>query len=156
MPTATIDKPVANLALVTTTKTLHLADFKGKNVVLYFYPKDNTPGCTMESKGFRDHHADFERLNTVILGISRDSLASHEKFKTKHCFPFELVADTDGKVCEYFDVIKPTLFFGKKIQRLIRSTFLIDSNGTLRQEWRNVKVLGHVEKVLKAVRELQK
>jgi peroxiredoxin Q/BCP len=131
-----------------------LSQFTGKNVVLYFYPKDNTPGCTMESKSFRDHAKDFADCDTVIFGISKDSINSHEKFKSKHCMPFELICDNDTKLCQLFDVLKHKSMFGVKYIGIERSTFLIDKTGILRHEWRKVKVLGHVDKVLAAAKSL--
>jgi len=128
-----------------------LSDYRGKNVVIYFYPKDNTPGCTSESKDFTTHYAAFEKLNTVIFGVSKDSMPSHEKFKSKYKMPFELIADKDEIICELFDVIKLKHFMGKKYMGIERSTFLIDTKGVLRQEWRKVKVNGHVEAVLNAI-----
>ncbi len=133
-------------------QTITLSELKGSNVVLYFYPRDNTPGCTKEGQAFRDHFAEFEKLNTVILGISRDSLKTHENFKAKHQFPFELLSDSDETVCKLYDVIKEKNMYGKKVMGIERSTFLIDQEGILRQEWRKVKVAGHVEEVLEAVR----
>ena len=115
---------------------VRLADLKGSNVVLYFYPKDSTPGCTLEGQDFRDRHTKFKRLNTVILGVSRDSLAAHEKFKEKQGFPFELLSDADEKVCRLFDVIKEKNMYGRKVMGIERSTFLIDAAGVLRAEWR--------------------
>ncbi len=133
-------------------QAITLSELKGSNVVLYFYPRDNTPGCTKEGQAFRDHFAEFEKLNTVILGISRDSLKTHENFKAKHQFPFELLSDSDETVCKLYDVIKEKNMYGKKVMGIERSTFLIDQEGILRQEWRKVKVAGHVEEVLEAVR----
>ena len=133
-------------------QTITLSELKGSNVVLYFYPRDNTPGCTKEGQAFRDHFAEFEKLNTVILGISRDSLKTHENFKAKHQFPFELLSDSDETACKLYDVIKEKNMYGKKVMGIERSTFLIDQEGILRQEWRKVKVAGHVEEVLEAVR----
>jgi peroxiredoxin Q/BCP len=128
------------------------SQFKGKKVVLYFYPKDSTPGCTIESQGFRDHFEEFEAVNTIIFGISKDKLASHEKFKAKQCMPFELINDEDASICTLFDVIKDKSMFGVKYKGIVRSTFLIDEQGILRQEWRKVKVLGHVKAVLEAAK----
>jgi peroxiredoxin Q/BCP len=133
-----------------------LADAKGKNLVIYFYPKDSTPGCTREGQDFRDNYSKFKRNKTLVLGVSRDSIASHEKFKTKQEFPFELLSDTDEKLCKLFDVIKEKNMYGKKVMGIERSTFLIDASGKLRREWRKVKVDGHVDEVLVAVRELNK
>lgn len=135
-------------------KTFSLKAQRGKNVVLYFYPKDATPGCTTEGQDFRDLHAKFKKLNTVIFGVSRDSLASHEKFKAKHRFPFDLLSDEHEKVCRKFDVIKEKNLYGRKFQGIERSTFLIDAEGKLRAEWRKVKVKGHADEVLAAVGEL--
>ena len=135
---------------------VRLKDLRGQNVVLYFYPKDSTPGCTQEGQDFRDLHAKFRRQKTVIFGISRDSLASHEKFKTKQDFPFELISDPDEALCKQFDVIKEKKLYGRTFMGIERSTFLIDKDGKLRQEWRKVKVKGHAEEVLDAVRSLGK
>jgi len=131
-----------------------LDSLRGKTVVLYFYPKDDTPGCTTEGCGFRDQHAGFRKLGAVVLGVSRDSLASHGKFKAKYEFPFELLSDGDEKLCKLFDVIKEKNMYGKKVMGVERSTFLIDGTGVLRREWRKVKVDGHVEEVLAAVKAL--
>ena len=133
-----------------------LSDLKGKNVVLYFYPKDSTPGCTREGQDFRDNYTKFKRQNTVILGVSRDSLKSHENFKAKQGFQFDLLADKDEVLCTLFDVIKMKNMYGKKVRGIERSTFLIDSNGKLKQEWRKVKVDGHAKEVLAAVKALNK
>lgn len=133
-------------------QTIHLKSLRGKKVVLYFYPKDSTPGCTTEGQDFRDLHAKFKRRNALILGVSRDSLASHEKFKTKQNFPFELLSDPDETLCRKFDVIREKKLYGRKFMGVERSTFLIDEKGKLRQEWRNVKVKGHAAEVLEAVK----
>ena len=133
-------------------QTIRLKDLRGKKVVLYFYPKDATPGCTTESQDFRDLHAKFKRQNTVILGASRDSLASHEKFKAKHKFPFELLSDPEEKLCRQFDVIREKSLYGRKFMGVERSTFLIDEAGKLREEWRKVRVKGHAAEVLEAVK----
>ena len=135
-------------------KTVRLSDFRGKNVVIYFYPKDNTPGCIWEGQGFRDNIDAFTEHNTVILGVSRDSMKSHDKFKAKQAFPFDLISDQDEQLCDLFNVIKPKTMFGKKVLGIERSTFLIDETGKLRNEWRKVKVKGHVQAVLDAVKEL--
>ena len=135
-------------------KELSLKDFKGRRLVVYFYPKDNTPGCTREGQEFRDLHDEFQALDTDILGISRDSVRVHENFRAKHDFPFDLGADPDEEVCRHFDVIKEKNMYGRKVMGIERSTFLIDEKGVLRQEWRKVRVPGHVEAVLEAVREL--
>jgi peroxiredoxin Q/BCP len=139
-------------AAATGDKTIQLKALRGKKVVLYFYPKDATPGCTTEGQNFRDLHARFKRRNTVILGVSRDSIASHEKFKAKQGFPFDLLSDPDEKLCRQFDVIKEKSLYGRKFLGIERSTFLIDEDGKLRQEWRKVKVNGHAEEVLEAAK----
>lgn len=132
-------------------KKIRLKDLRGKNVVLYFYPKDSTPGCTTEGRDFSELHAKFKRRKTVVLGVSRDSIASHEKFKEKQGFPFELLSDPDEKLCKKFDVIHEKTLYGRKFMGVVRSTFLIDSDGKLRGEWRKVKVKGHAQEVLDAV-----
>ncbi len=139
-------------AAATGDQTIRLKDLRGKKVVLYFYPKDATPGCTTEGQDFRDLHAKFKRANAVILGVSRDSLGSHEKFKAKHEFPFELLSDPDERLCKQFDVIKEKSLYGRKFLGIERSTFLIDEAGKLRAEWRKVKVKGHAAEVLDAVK----
>ena len=131
-----------------------LSDLKGKKVVLYFYPKDMTSGCTLESQQFRDLHAAFRRANTRVIGVSRDSMASHERFKKKESLPFELLADEDEKLCGLFDVIKEKSLYGRKYMGIERSTFLIDAEGVLRREWRKVKVPGHAQEVLEAAKDL--
>jgi peroxiredoxin Q/BCP len=133
-------------------QTIQLKTLRGKKVILYFYPKDSTPGCTTEGQDFRDLHANFKRQNVVILGASRDSLASHEKFRAKHQFPFDLLSDPDETLCRQFDVIREKSLYGRKFMGVERSTFLIDEKGKLRQEWRKVKVKGHAEQVLQAVK----
>jgi peroxiredoxin Q/BCP len=133
-------------------QTIQLKTLRGKKVILYFYPKDSTPGCTTEGQDFRDLHAKFKRQNVVILGASRDSLASHEKFRAKHQFPFDLLSDPDETLCRQFDVIREKSLYGRKFIGVERSTFLIDEKGKLRQEWRKVKVKGHAEQVLQAVK----
>lgn len=129
-------------------KTVRLKDLRGKHVVLYFYPKDSTPGCTQEGLDFRELHAKFKRANAIVLGASRDSIASHEKFKAKQNFPFDLLSDPDEKLCKKFDVIKEKTLYGRKFMGIERSTFLIDADGKLRHEWRKVKVKGHAQDVL--------
>ena len=141
-------------AQATGEQTIRLKDLRGKNVVIYFYPKDSTPDCTTEGQDFRDLHPKFKRAKTVILGVSRDSLASHEKFKAKHEFPFELLSDPDEVLCKQFDVIKEKNMYGRKVIGIERSTFLIDAEGKLREEWRKVRVKGHAEAVLEAVKAL--
>ena len=135
-------------------QNIKLSALKGKNIVLYFYPKDNTPGCTLEGQDFRDNIRKFNTRNTVILGVSRDSIKSHENFKEKQRFPFELLSDSGEKLCKLFDVIKEKNMYGKKVMGIERSTFLIDAKGVLRAEWRKVKVDGHVNEILSAVKNL--
>lgn len=138
--------------VATGDQTIQLKALRGKKVVLYFYPKDSTPGCTTEGQDFRDLHARFKRQNAIILGASRDSIASHEKFKDKQKFPFDLLSDPDESLCRQFDVIKEKMLYGRKFMGIERSTFLIDDAGKLRQEWRKVKVKGHADEVLAAVK----
>ena len=126
----------------------------GRNLVLYFYPRDNTPGCTKEGEAFRDLAPAFAKANTAILGVSTDSVASHEKFKAKYGFPFELLSDEQQQLCHLFDVIQEKSMYGRKFIGVERSTFLIDSSGVLRQQWRKVKVPGHAEAVLEAAKAL--
>ena len=148
-------KKVANFSRPATgDKTLSLADFKGKNLVLYFYPKDSTPGCTLEGQDFRDSYAEFQQAGTEILGVSRDSLKRHENFKAKQTFPFDLLSDEDETLCKQFDVIHEKNMYGRKVLGIVRSTFLIDGKGILRREWRKVRVKGHVDEVLEAVKTL--
>ena len=129
-------------------------DFIGKNLVVYFYPKDSTPGCTLEGQDFRDNFKKFKKLNTAILGVSRDSVKSHNNFKEKQSFPFELLSDPDEKMCKAFDVMKMKSMYGKQYIGVDRSTFLINDKGMVVKEWRSVKVKGHVDEVLNAVEEL--
>jgi peroxiredoxin Q/BCP len=131
-----------------------LSAVKGRHLVIYFYPKDDTPGCTTEGAAFRDLYAAFQAAGCDVVGVSRDTLASHTKFKTKMAFPFELLADTDESVCNMFGVIKMKNMYGKQVRGIERSTFLIDRSGVCRKEWRGVKVPGHVEEVLAAVKGL--
>jgi peroxiredoxin Q/BCP len=141
-------------ATATNGVTITNRDLAGKPFVIYFYPKDDTPGCTLEGQGFRDQHAKFKRLGVRVLGVSRDSLASHEKFRQKHSLPFDLLADTDERLCRQFAVIKEKNMYGKKVLGIERSTFLVDAEGVLRREWRKVKVDGHVGEVLDAAKDL--
>jgi len=153
--TVTLGKSVPDFKVSATgEQTITLAALKGKNVVLYFYPKDATPGCTIESQNFRDAQDQFKRAGAVILGVSRDGLKSHEKFKENECLPFELLSDEDETLCELFGVMKMKNMYGKQVRGIERSTFVIDGSGVLRQEWRGVKVDGHVNEVLEAVKKL--
>ena len=143
--------PDFNAHITGSEQTVKLSDYRGKNVVLYFYPKDSTPGCTLESQNFRDNYEKFVALNTVILGISRDSIRSHDGFKCKQRLQFELISDNDEVICQLFDVLKPKMMYGKEVIGIERSTFLINTEGVLIHEWRKVKVDGHVEEVLEKV-----
>tara|TARA_X000000950_G_C13449250_1_gene471218 strand:+ start:31 stop:492 length:462 start_codon:yes stop_codon:yes gene_type:complete len=129
-------------------------DFTGKNLVIFFYPKDNTPGCTLEGQDFRDNYKKFNNLNTDIVGVSRDSVKSHENFKEKQSFPFQLISDPDENMCKAFDVMREKSMYGKKYIGVDRSTFLVNSEGHIEKEWRSVKVKGHVQEVLEAVKDL--
>jgi peroxiredoxin Q/BCP len=140
--------------LMTGDRTFELSDFRGKKLVLYFYPKDNTPGCTTESLRFRDLYSDFQAANTEIIGISRDSLRSHDGFKSKLELPFQLISDPDEALCNLFDVMKMKNMYGKQVRGVERSTFIIDGAGKLVKEWRGVKVPGHVDEVLEFVKAL--
>lgn len=133
---------------------VNLAKLAGKNVVLYFYPKDDTPGCTIEAKDFRDLKADFDVSNTVIIGLSRDDVKSHDKFKQKFCLPFQLASDEDGKVCEAYGVWVEKSMYGKKYMGIERTTVLIDTQGKIAQLWNKVKVEGHAKEVLEAAKAL--
>lgn len=152
-----LDQPVADFsAAATSGQQVSLSALKGQQVVIYFYPKDSTPGCTTEGQDFRDQHAAFQAANTVVFGVSRDGMKSHENFKCKQSFPFELISDKDEALCQLFDVIKLKKLYGKEYLGIDRSTFLIDAQGVLRQEWRGVKVPGHVDEVLAAAQALNK
>ncbi|GAA4365152.1 peroxiredoxin [Kangiella marina] len=150
-----LNKKAPNFDLPATgDQNLSLKDFKNKNLVIYFYPKDNTPGCTTEGQNFRDLYKEFQSNDTEILGVSRDSVRVHENFKKKHEFPFDLLSDKEEDMCHAYDVIKLKKLYGKEYMGIERSTFLIDKSGKLRQEWRKVKVKGHVDEVLEAVKSL--
>ncbi len=129
-------------------------DAAGEKLVLYFYPRDNTPGCTREGQAFAEHHAKFRRAGARVVGISRDSIAAHEKFKAQMKLPFELLSDVDEKACKLFDVIREKVMYGRRMLGVERSTFLFDATGVLRREWRKVKVDGHAEEVLEAAKSL--
>jgi len=153
--TAELGRKVPDFSLPSSSgKPWKLADAAGRKVVLYFYPKDNTSGCTTEGLAFRDLHDAFRKAKAVVVGVSPDSVASHCKFAGKHEFPFELLSDEEKKLCALFDVWKEKSLYGRKYMGVERSTFLIDAAGVLRQEWRKVKVNGHAEEVLAAVRAL--
>jgi peroxiredoxin Q/BCP len=153
MPVA-IDKKVPDFTAEATGGKVRLSALKGRTVVLYFYPKDNTPGCTTEGADFAAAHRKFDKAGAVVLGVSRDSLKSHESFKAKLGFPFELISDPQEKLCEAFGVMKMKNMYGRKVLGIERSTFLIDGEGILRQEWRKVRVKGHVDEVLTAAQSL--
>ena len=138
----------------TSNKILSNNDFEGQNLVIYFYPKDSTPGCTTEGQEFRDQYKLFKKYNTEIIGVSRDSIKSHENFKLKQSFPFELLSDPDEKVCKAFDVMKLKSMYGREYIGVDRSTFLINAKGKVVKEWRSVKVKGHVDEVLDFIKEL--
>jgi thioredoxin-dependent peroxiredoxin len=141
-------------ACATGGKTIRLSDYTGQFVVIYFYPKDNTAGCTQQAQSFRDAHAQFTALNTVILGVSRDSARSHNNFKAKHELPFDLLSDADEQLCQLFDVIKQKMMYGKQVRGIERSTFLLDPQSVLIQEWRKVKVKTHCEELSQALKQL--
>ncbi len=156
MTELSIGKPVPSFEADSTgDKPFVLSDYLGKKVIIYFYPKDNTPGCTQEGKDFRDHIKNFATLNTVIFGVSRDSVKVHQGFKAKQEFPFELLSDKEEKLCQLFDVIKMKNMYGKQVRGIERSTFLIDEEGILIHEWRKVKVKTHIEEVLEKLNELK-
>ena len=152
--TLALAAPVADFTAESTGGPVKLSALRGKTVVLYFYPKDNTPGCTTESLGFRDQLPAFAAANAVVFGISRDSIKSHQNFKAKLELPFELISDADESLCSQFGVIKMKKLYGKEVRGIERSTFVIDAKGVLRYEWRGLKVPGHVDAVLAAVTEL--
>jgi thioredoxin-dependent peroxiredoxin len=150
----TIDKKVPDFKATSTGGEVKLSGLRGSILVLYFYPKDNTPGCTTEGMDFAAHHAKFTKSGAIVLGVSRDSLKSHEGFKAKMGFPFELISDPDEALCQLFGVMKMKNMYGKQVRGIERSTFVIDGAGVLRQEWRGVKVPKHVEDVLKFVQQI--
>lgn len=153
----TVNEKIADFsAPATSGLTFKLSDYLGKTVIIYFYPKDSTPGCTTESMNFRDNFDAFTAANAVIFGLSRDSLPSHERFKANVGMPFELISDGDEAICQQFAVIKQKMMYGKQVRGIERSTFVIDAKGVLRHEWRGLKVPGHVDDVLTAVQALQK
>lgn len=150
-----IGNSIPNLTVATTlNQALKLRSLKGKNLVLYFYPKDNTPGCITEGQNFRDAYKDFEKANTEILGVSRESIRSHQNFINKQSFPFDLISDPEEELCKAMDVIKEKNMYGKKYMGIERSTFIFDSNGKLKHEIRKVKVKGHADEVLELIRAL--
>jgi len=155
MSSVALNQPVPEFqAEATGDQTVRLSDLKGRNIVIYFYPKDNTPGCTTEGQDFRDRMETFTAEDTEIFGVSRDGLKAHENFRAKHGFPFHLISDKDESLCKLFDVIKLKKLYGKEHLGIERSTFLIDKEGVLRKEWRGVKVKGHADEVLEAVKAL--
>jgi peroxiredoxin Q/BCP len=151
---AMTDNSIADFTAQSSGGPLKLSAYKGKAVVLYFYPKDNTPGCTTESQQFRDLHAEFAKAGAIVVGISRDSLKSHDGFRSKHELPFDLISDADEKLCSQFGVIKMKNMYGKQVRGIERSTFVIGRDGKLAKEWRGVKVPGHAQAVLEFVKTL--
>ena len=152
-----VDKPLPELgADATKRKKVTNTSHNGQTFILYFHPKDNTPGCTTEAMQFRDKFKEFEKAGAIIFGVSRDNMKSHDEFKEKLELPFELIADTEEKMCHMFGVVKNKIMYGKKVKGIERSTFLVNADGILVQEWRGLKVPGHVEEVLKAVKALNK
>jgi peroxiredoxin Q/BCP len=150
-----VGKRVENFTLPATgDQSLSLKDFRGKHLIIYFYPKDNTPGCTREGQDFRDLYTKFTKAGADIVGVSRDSVKVHDNFRKKHEFPFHLLSDKDETLCNQFDIIKEKTLYGRKYMGIVRSTFLIDAEGILRNEWRNIRVPGHAETVLEAVNSL--
>ena len=149
-----VGKKAPGFTLPGTAGDWSLADHAGRHAVIYFYPRDNTPGCTQEGEAFAAAHAQFKKAKTTIVGISPDTVASHDKFKAKMGFPFELLSDADQAVCKLYDVIQEKSMYGKKYLGVERSTFLVDAKGVLRHEWRKVKVNGHAAAVLEAVKAL--
>lgn len=150
-----LDKKVPDFtAEATSGQTVSLSEMAGRKLVIYFYPKDNTPGCTTEGQDFRDMHAEFLAADTLVFGVSKDSLRVHEGFRARQCFPFDLISDSDETLCRLFDVIRLKQMYGKQYEGIERSTFLIDKEGILRREWRKVKVPGHVAEVLSAAQAL--
>ncbi len=155
MSTIELNSPVPDFeAPATGDQTIKLSELKGKKVILYFYPKDNTPGCTTEGQAFRDNIKTFEELNCMIFGISRDSVNVHEGFKSKQCFPFDLLSDKEEHLCQLFDVIKMKNMYGKQVRGIERSTFLIDEEGVLIHEWRKVKVKTHIPEIIETLQSL--
>ena len=155
--TPALNKPLPEFeALATGGVKFTPQAFAGQTVVLYFYPKDNTPGCTTEAMQFRDKYKDFVKAGAQVFGVSRDNMKSHDEFKSKLELPFELIADTEEKMCHMFGVVKNKIMYGKKVKGIERSTFLVGADGVLKQEWRGLKVPGHVDEVLKAVKLLKK
>jgi peroxiredoxin Q/BCP len=152
--TVVVDKKVPDFKAESTGGEVRLSDLRGSTVILYFYPKDNTPGCTTEGSDFAASHAKFRKAGAVVIGVSRDSLKSHEAFKSKMGFPFELISDPDESLCQLFGVIKMKNMYGKQVRGIERSTFVIDSAGVLRREWRGVKVPKHVADVLAFIQQL--
>ncbi len=152
-----VNKPLPEFEAVATSNiSLSNQSLIGETVVLYFYPKDNTPGCTTEAMRFRDKYKDFIKAGAIIYGVSRDNMKSHDDFKEKLELPFELISDNEEKMCHMFGVVKNKIMYGKKVKGIERSTFLVGADGILKQEWRGLKVPGHVEEVLKAVKALKK
>jgi thioredoxin-dependent peroxiredoxin len=152
-----LHKPIPDFSLPATSgQSIRLADLRGKYIILYFYPKDCTSGCTLEAQMFRDYYPQFHKLNTLVFGISRDTLKLHEKFKADQKLPFPLLSDENEKICTLFEVIKEKNMYGRKVRGIERSTFLIDPQGMLIQEWRKVKIEGHIKELLTAIKSYRK
>ncbi|NHC61974.1 peroxiredoxin [Paenalcaligenes suwonensis] len=154
MTTLAVGQPIPAFSAESTQGTISAESLKGQAYVLYFYPRDNTPGCTTEAQGFRDAIADFEKLGVRIIGVSRDSMSSHQRFIEKQALPFALISDPDETLCELFAVMKMKNMYGKQVRGIERSTFLVNAEGKLVQEWRGLRVPGHVQNVLEAVQQL--
>jgi len=155
MTSVAINKEVPDFELASTDKvSFQLSDYRGKNIIIYFYPKDNTSGCTLEGQSFRDNIKEFDIFDTVIFGVSRDTVKVHQNFKNKHQFPFELLSDPEEQACRLFDVLHLKKNYGREYMGIVRSTFLIDKNGVLRKEWRKVKVKDHIAEVLEAIKQI--
>ena len=155
--TPALNKPLPEFEAIATSGVKFTPQaFQGQTVILYFYPKDNTPGCTTEAMQFRDKYKDFVKAGAHVFGVSRDNMKSHDEFKSKLELPFELIADTEEKMCHMFGVVKNKIMYGKKVKGIERSTFLVGADGMLKEEWRGLKVPGHVDDVLKAVKALKK
>ncbi|MEQ1876955.1 MAG: peroxiredoxin [Bdellovibrionia bacterium] len=154
-PKFAVNDEVPEIKALATSGDFELAEYRGKNIVIYFYPKDSTPGCTQEGIDFSKLNAQFKKLKTEILGVSRDSLKSHENFRTKQKFSFPLVSDTEEEMCQLFGVIKMKNMYGRQVRGIERSTFVIDKNGVLKREWRGVRVPGHAQEVLEFVKTLK-
>jgi thioredoxin-dependent peroxiredoxin len=149
-----LETPLSQITFTSTSDITSLSQCHGHPLILYFYPKDHTPGCTQCAQDFRDYYPSFQQHDAIILGVSRDNLTSHQRFKDKHQLPFDLIADTDEALCQHFDVIKEKNMFGKKVKGIVRSTFLYNADGELMETWSKVKVAGHAEAVLEKLKQM--